>query len=182
TLRNEARCFDLHDPTINSNFTVTRQALPHLYAFVAEVLRFHPTITIIQREPLKDVTIMNQPIRKGTGIEVPVLGFNRSVEEWGPTGDVFDYTRYLKQDDTGTTVYDGTGKAKSKYSSQTFNHGPQNCIGKEFAKEELVIVLAVLVARFEWTFEREGYIAEVEKTAMFRKIKGGLMVRAKLIV
>ncbi|RPA88208.1 cytochrome P450 [Ascobolus immersus RN42] len=181
-LRSEIRGFGLHDPSINTHSMPNHQSLPQLYAFVAEILRFHPTITLNHRESLKDNTILSQPIKKGTIIKIPVLGFNHSVHEWGPTAGTFDHSRYLKQDGHGNVVYDGTGKAKSNWSLQTFNHGPRSCIGKEFAKEELTIVLAVLVGRFEWELEREGQVVEIERAAMFKKIKGGLMVRAKIVV
>lgn len=180
-LRNEVRAYNLHDPESNFQFTVSYQELPQLYAFTAEVLRFHPPVTTILREAIDDMTVIGQPIKKGTICVIPIPAINLSVVEWGTTAESFDHTRFLKEEADGVTVYDPTGKAKSTYSNMTFIHGPRVCIGKEFAKEELIILLAVLVGRFEWSFESEGQKADVVRAAFFKKIEGGLPVRAEIV-
>jgi cytochrome P450 len=76
-----------------------------------------------------------------------------------------------------------TGGAPSNYANLTFLHGARSCIGKDFAKSELVCLLAVWVGRFEMSFpdgkipepDIEGYVTAKPKTGLpivFKEVEG----------
>lgn len=77
-----------------------------------------------------------------------VSAFNKSPSFWGPTAGEFDPDRWDDDKAHG-------GAVASNYGFLSFIQGPRNCIGKEFAFNEFVVLVAGLVGQFEFV-EVEG--------------------------
>ncbi|KAI0917649.1 hypothetical protein AcW1_010348 [Taiwanofungus camphoratus] len=136
--------------------------LPWLDAIVRETLRLHPPITMLTREPRKDMILpLHQPIRgldgqliseipiaKGTPIVIGTLGINNSKALWG--NDALDWKPERWLSPLPSSVMDA--HIPGTYSNlMTFSGGKRGCIGFKFADMELKVVLAVLLSTF--TFE-----------------------------
>ncbi|KAK6836246.1 cytochrome P450 [Apiospora arundinis] len=117
--------------------------LPYLNAVVNEVLRFHSVNGIMWRECVAPAVVAGVPIPKGTTMTFSPWALNRDPQHWGPDARVFDPERWVA-DPT-------TGGADHPYSFTTFGGGPRRCIGEQYARDQLLCVLAAYVGRYELT-------------------------------
>ena len=152
-----------------------------LRAFVEEVLRLYPPITVTMREPYEDTEVDGRVIAKGTRIIIPIKAINRSAQFWGPDAGVFRPERWLREDGS----YDPTGKVSSKYGHLSFMQGPRSCVAAGFARAEMVCVLAAWVGRFEFELvdERLKDEANMETSQgnVSTKPLHGLYVRTRIL-
>ena len=121
--------------------------MPYLNGIMHETLRLYPTVPVTMREALRDTSIGEQFIPKGTEMVVSIWQINRSPEIWGADAGEFRPERWINADDGKPNRHGG---AKSNYDFLTFLQGPRSCIGQEFAKAEMRCLLAALVTTFSW--------------------------------
>ncbi|KAJ4303882.1 hypothetical protein N0V88_001480 [Collariella sp. IMI 366227] len=121
--------------------------MPYLNGIMHETLRLYPTVPVTMREALRDTSVGEQFIPKGTEMVVSIWQINRSPEIWGPDAGEFKPERWINVDDGKSNNHGG---AKSAYDFLTFLQGPRSCIGQEFAKAEMRCLLASLVTSFDW--------------------------------
>ncbi|QGA14014.1 hypothetical protein EYB26_001666 [Talaromyces marneffei] len=139
--------------------------IPYLWAFINEVLRFHPSAPFTSRQALRDTTLGGHFIPKGTQILISPEITNKDTDLWGPDAETFNLDRWLNID-TATnkaTSYNNSGGARSNYANMTFIHGPRACIGQGFARAELAIFVAVFVYRFEFELKDPQKQLEVRR-------------------
>ncbi|KAK7553582.1 putative P450 monooxygenase [Phyllosticta citricarpa] len=122
------------------------ESLPYLNAVCNEVLRLYPTVPVTIRDAVRDTTIADQFIPKGTQLILSPWAINRSPRLWGADSETFKPDRWI--DANGKA--NNHGGASSNYCQLTFLHGPRSCIGQRFAQSELRALLASFVGRFEW--------------------------------
>ncbi|KAK8137028.1 hypothetical protein PG984_004968 [Apiospora sp. TS-2023a] len=115
--------------------------LPYLNAVMNEVLRFHSVNGILWRECVEPAVIAGTAIPKGTTMTFSPWALNRDPRHWGPSARVFDPERWVS-DPT-------TGGADHAYSFATFGGGPRRCIRENYARDQLLCVLAAYVGRYE---------------------------------
>ncbi|THC94055.1 hypothetical protein EYZ11_006464 [Aspergillus tanneri] len=131
-----------------------------LTVFCNEVLRYWPPIPLTAREAAHDTTLQGQFIPHGTKIILTIVGTNRDERLWGADARDFRPERWLSSSPTekdGKKLHlDATGGACSKYANMSFNHGPRMCIGGEFARAEMALMVAALVGRFEFALVNEA--------------------------
>ncbi|KAB8070026.1 cytochrome P450 [Aspergillus leporis] len=132
-----------------------------LIVFCNEVLRYWPPIPLTAREAAHDTTLQGQFIPHGTKIILTIVGTNREERLWGAGAGDFRPERWLSSSSTeekdGKKLHlDATGGASSKYANMSFNHGPRMCIGAEFARAEMALMVAALVGRFEFALVNEA--------------------------
>ena len=120
------------------------ETMPYLTAVCNETLRLYPTVPATSRHAVKDTSLANVRIPKGTQALVSMWAINRSVELWGPDAHEYNPDRWLEGKDA---VHGG---AQSPYSLLTFLHGPRSCIGQVFAKTEMKCLLAALIMRLRF--------------------------------
>lgn len=97
-------------------------------------------------------------IRKGTVIIVPANSTNTSIEFWGDDAKEFNPDRWLSNGKA-----DKTGGAVNNYGFMTFIHGPRSCIGKDFARSELMCLLAAWYGMLEFEPESLEMVRDIEK-------------------
>ncbi|KAF5269047.1 hypothetical protein FOXYS1_42 [Fusarium oxysporum] len=187
--------------------------LPYLNAVCLEVLRYFAPIPLTMREATCDTTILQTIVPAGTRIILAPRVTNRDSALWGPDANNFNPDRWLspkngngeaaehskfnpgnqKRDSTGDSSaapqgtkeeVRGRTEARSNYADLTFLHGPRSCIGQSFARVEFAILLATLIANFEFQIEDKNLLDErnirISRGATSR-IVGGLKVRVRPI-
>ena len=98
---------------------------------------------------------------EGAGVAVHVGALHRSREVWGEDADEFKPLRFADQEGEG-----GRG-AIPPCAFMPFTAGPRVCVGQSFAMMELKMMLAAMLARFEWalgpSFQLEGEFTMIHR-------------------
>lgn len=150
--------------------------MPFLHAVVHEGLRLYPTVPHTVREALKDTTIGDVVVPKGTAVIIAPMGYNRITSLWGPDAMEFNPDRWIDKDGKVSI----TGSATSQYSFGTFLHGPRSCIGQNFARMELKCLLSAMMLNFRFELMDPSIIdtEAVEPAGTVTiKPKGGMYLR-----
>lgn len=100
------------------DLAATLERLPLLNGICNETLRLFPTVPITMRIAVRDTTLLDHPIPRGTEIMVSPWAVNRSKELWGQDAEKFVPERWI-EDGKPNNV----GGADSNYSLLTFLHG-----------------------------------------------------------
>ncbi|KAL2819830.1 cytochrome P450 [Aspergillus granulosus] len=138
------------DPTSDCLATIL-ETLPYLNAVCNEVLRFIPPVPLIRRVATIPTTILGHAIPPGTQILLCPYAINRSPELWGADASEFKPERWINPE-TGKANNDGG--MGSNYANLTFSHGARSCIGQNFAKAELRVLIATFVVRLRFALAR----------------------------
>ncbi|GFN20539.1 hypothetical protein AtubIFM55763_005734 [Aspergillus tubingensis] len=160
-------------PTGSSPIThADLESLPLLNGIVQEVLRLYPTVPLTLRESIRDTTVANTAIPKGTRILLCPYAINRSPEFWGEDADVFRPERWVDTDKEGNQVVNGHGGAGTNYAQITFLHGQRACIGKDFAKAELRCALAGVLGRYEVEMKDPNQVIHIAGAVTTKPVEG----------
>ena len=111
-------------------------SLPLIRRIVDEALRLYPPAAFLARTALKADMLVGRQIRPGDTIILPIYALHRHHMLWD-NPDSFDPDRFLT--------------APPRFAYLPFSDGPRVCIGANFALQEVVIILATLLARFKYT-------------------------------
>jgi cytochrome P450 len=141
------------------------QNMPVLTAICNETLRFSPLVALTYREARTDTLLAgsNQIIPRGTILAISLWAIQKSAiyraggktaggslgtsHKTGPDPLTWDMTRWLS---------DKKGRARMQCSFMPFGRGPRCCIAEEFARDEMMVLLAALVGRFDFSFQSSG--------------------------
>ena len=111
--------------------------LPYIRMILDETLRLYPPASIISREAVGPDTLVGHPVEKGRNIVIPIYALHRHERLWDAP-NAFKPERFAKP------------KEIPRYQYIPFGDGPRICIGMNFSFQEAVIILATLLARFEF--------------------------------
>ena len=111
--------------------------LPYIRMILDETLRLYPPASIISREAVGPDTLVGHPVEKGRNIVIPIYALHRHERLWDAP-NAFRPERFAKP------------KEIPRYQYIPFGDGPRICIGMNFSFQEAVIILATLLARFEF--------------------------------
>lgn len=136
----------VHDKELDIAAILER--LPLLNGICNETLRLYPTVPITMRIAVRDTTLLESPIPRGTEIMVSPWAVNRQKELWGENASEFVPERWIEDGKPNNS-----GGADSNYSLLTFLHGPRSCIGQGFAKAELRCLVAAFIRVFSWELD-----------------------------
>ncbi|KAI0029997.1 cytochrome P450 [Vararia minispora EC-137] len=121
-----------------------------LECVVMESLRLFPPVPLTFREAARDDWVDGTFIPKGTLFYLSIRAVNTWEPVWGPDAEVFRPSRWL----------DLPPAYNPSYSLLSFIAGPHACIGKTMAISEMKIVLAAMIANFEFRPAYEGQVAK----------------------
>ena len=126
---------------------------------------------------MKPVTVSDVVIPPNTPLAVSFYAMNRSTRNWGPDAAKFVPERWL-----GSNEAKAYGGSRDRFSFSTFSHGARSCIGQKFAHYEILVFLAGLVGRFDWSFvaDKGEVVADHDSTVML-KVSGGLQLSARAV-
>ncbi|MBN8616707.1 MAG: cytochrome P450 [Deltaproteobacteria bacterium] len=105
---------------------------------IKEGMRLFPPAWIVGREVAKDIEIAGRRIEKGTQAMVSQWLTHRDPR-WWPRPEAFDPDRFLPE----------IAKTRPRFAYFPFGGGPRVCIGNHFAMMEAILMLSLVVSRFE---------------------------------
>jgi cytochrome P450/NADPH-cytochrome P450 reductase len=143
--------------------------LRYVTQILNEALRLWPTAPGFNRTPLRDTVIGERyAIPRGTPLTVlsPMLHRDRSV--WGPDAEEFNPDHVASE----------ALAALSPNVFKPFGTGQRACIGRQFALQEAVLVLGMLLQRFEFV-DHENYQLKIKTTLTMKPDDFRIQVRRR---
>ncbi|MGP4055314.1 cytochrome P450 [Mycobacterium sp. 4D054] len=113
--------------------------LRHVRRIFDEALRLQPTVPGYYRAAREDTVLAGvHPMRKGDWVLALTMGLHRDPR-WGDDPEAFDPDRFAPD----------KVRARPAGLYKPFGTGLRSCIGRQFALHEAVLLLAVLLRRYE---------------------------------
>jgi cytochrome P450 / NADPH-cytochrome P450 reductase len=128
------------------------QGLTYVTQILNETLRLWPTAAAFTRYPYEDTVVGGYLIPKGTSVTALTIMLHRDKAVWGDDAEEFDPDHF-----------EPTRRAALPANAfKPFGSGQRACIGRQFAMQEAVLVLGMLMQRFEFvdTFDYQLKIKE----------------------
>lgn len=113
------------------------QQMERLDAHVSETLRLYPAAAFFARDAAKDMTLGGISFRKGDAIYFPIYALHRHQSLWDDP-DAYQADRFLK-----------TQPRRGQFLP--FGDGPRVCIGAQYARTEIMVLLASLLRDVEFS-------------------------------
>lgn len=133
--------------------------LRYLRRIFDEALRLHPTVPGYYREAREDTVLAGlHPMRKGDWVLALTVTLHRDPR-WGPAPDSFDPDRFAPE------------RVKSRPAGlyKPFGTGPRSCIGRQFALHEAVLLLAVVLRRYDLVADPQYQLQVTERLTLMPK-------------
>ncbi|KAI9222971.1 cytochrome P450 [Blastocladiella britannica] len=147
--------------------------LTYLTMVIKETMRLFPAVNALPfRRASRDVKLSTgHVIPRGTVVSIHILAMQRAKQFYGEDADTFRPERWAKpataatasqataiaadeEDEQLTAATEGTAVPLSAsangYMWMPFSAGPHACIGQQFSITEQRVLLAMMLARYEW--------------------------------
>lgn len=111
--------------------------LPYVQQIVQEALRLYPPAAFLSRTARRADVLGGRQIQPGDTVMLPIYALHRHRMLWDDP-DSFDPDRFAP------------GIERDRFAFLPFGGGPRICIGANFALQEAAIILATLLARFDF--------------------------------
>lgn len=117
--------------------------MPYLTMCIKESLRLYPPVPQVYRQLSKPVSFVDgRSLPAGSLISLHIYALHRNSSVW-PDAEVFDPLRFSPENVTG----------RHPFAFMPFSAGPRNCIGQQFAMNEMKVVAALCLLRFEFALD-----------------------------
>ena len=128
------------------------QGLTYITQILNETLRLYPTAPAFTRYPYEDAVVGGYLLPKGASITALTIMLHRDPTIWGDDAEEFNPDHFRPE----------TRASMPANAYKPFGSGQRACIGRQFAMQEAVLVLGMLVQRFEFvdTFDYQLKIRE----------------------
>ncbi|KAL6054597.1 hypothetical protein STEG23_001414, partial [Scotinomys teguina] len=111
--------------------------MPYTTMCIKEALRLYPPVPGVSRDLSTPVTFPDgRSLPKGISVLLSFYGLHHNPSVW-PNPEVFDPSRFAPN------------SPRHSHSFLPFSGGARNCIGKQFAMNELKVAVALTLLRFE---------------------------------
>ena len=127
--------------------------LTYVSQILEETLRLWPTAPAFFRRPLEDTTVGGYEFAAGTPIMALSMALHRQKDIWGADAEEFDPEHFAPE----------RRAALPPNAFKPFGTGARACIGRQFALQEAVLVLAMVVQRFDLVAD-PGYELDVAES------------------
>ena len=139
--------------------------LPYTRAIIEETLRLYPPAAMLARTAQSDDRLCGREVLAKDTMIIPIYALHRSHLYWEDP-NCFKPERFADS-------------RVDRFTYLPFGDGPRVCIGQSFAMQEAVIILATLLARFDFS----PVDGKTPKPVMILTLRpdGGVWLRAKPI-
>ena len=128
--------------------------LSYIRAILLEALRLWPTAPAFGLAPFEDEVIGGKyAIPKGTFTTVLIPSLHRDTSVWGDEPEAFNPDNFAPEAEA----------ARDPAAYKPFGNGQRACIGRQFAIQESILVLAMILQRFE-LFDHSNYELDIKET------------------
>uniref|UniRef100_A0A8D1HP03 Cytochrome P450 4A11 n=1 Tax=Sus scrofa TaxID=9823 RepID=A0A8D1HP03_PIG len=111
--------------------------MPYTTMCIKEALRLYPPVPVIGRELSKPITFPDgRSLPAGIILSLSIYGLHHNPQVW-PNPEEFDPSRFAP------------GSARHSHAFMPFSGGSRNCIGKQFAMNEMKVAVALTLLHFE---------------------------------
>uniref|UniRef100_A0A8C6E808 Taurochenodeoxycholic 6 alpha-hydroxylase-like n=1 Tax=Moschus moschiferus TaxID=68415 RepID=A0A8C6E808_MOSMO len=115
--------------------------MPYTTMCIQEAMRLYPPVPVISRELSKPITFPDgRSLPAGISFSLSIYGLHHNPKVW-PNPEVFDPTRFAP------------GSTRHSHAFLPFSGGSRNCIGRQFAMNELKVAVALTLLRFELSLD-----------------------------
>ncbi|KAF6108159.1 cytochrome P450 family 4 subfamily B member 1 [Phyllostomus discolor] len=110
---------------------------------IKESLHLYPPVPQVSRQLSKPVTFVDgRSLPAGSLISLHIYALHRNSAVW-PDPEVFDPLRFSPENVAG----------RHPFAFIPFSAGPRNCIGQQFAMNEMKVVTALCLLHFEFALD-----------------------------
>ncbi len=142
--------------------------LEYTRAVLLEALRLWPTAPAFSVAPFEDEIVGGKyPIKKGTFVTILIPSLHRDKSIWGDDPDAFNPDHFSREAEA----------ARPDHVYKPFGNGQRACIGRQFALQEAVLVLAMILQRFT-LYDHKNYQMDIKETLSLKP--DGFTIRAKV--
>jgi cytochrome P450 len=115
------------------------QRLEHTTKVLFEALRLYPPFWMIDRIAREDDELDGVHVPRGTLVIPYLYGLHRNADHWA-SPERFDPARFDVDARAG----------RHRFAFAPFGGGPRICVGNSMAVNQIVLVLATLIRRYDW--------------------------------
>ncbi len=128
--------------------------MPYIRAILFEALRLWPTAPAFGLAPFKDEVLGGKyAIPKGTFTTVLIPSLHRDTNVWGEDPYAFNPDNFSAEAEAN----------RDPAAYKPFGNGQRACIGRQFAIQESILVLSMLLQRFE-LYDHSDYTLDIKET------------------
>lgn len=113
--------------------------LPYTTQCIKESLRIYPPVAMIGRELTKPMKLDEHVLPVGTPVEINIWNLHHNPEVWGDDHMTYDPERFN----------DANVEKMDPFAFVPFSAGPRNCLGQNFAMNEMKVLIVKLLHKFE---------------------------------
>ncbi|XP_060078409.1 cytochrome P450 4A25-like [Ylistrum balloti] len=132
--------------------------------FIKEVMRMYSPVPFVARCLTRPLVYESTVIPPGFGVDINLVGIHHHPDVY-PDHETFRPERFS----------DDSLEDRDPYAFVPFSAGPRNCIGQNFALNEIKVVLTRLLKRFKVELDEDHEIAFVPDLVM--RAKNGIKVK-----
>ncbi|CAO2588538.1 Cytochrome P450 4A12 [Lemmus lemmus] len=139
--------------------------MPYTTMCIKEAMRLYPPVPVVARELATPITFPDgRSLPKGFIVSLSFYGLHHNPRLW-PNPEVFDPSRFAPN------------AARHSHAFLPFSGGTRNCIGKQFAMNELKVAVALTLLRFELLSDPTMVPVLVQRSVL--KSKNGIYLHLK---
>jgi cytochrome P450 / NADPH-cytochrome P450 reductase len=143
------------------------QGLTYVTQILNETLRLWPTAAAFTRYPYEDAMVGGYLMPKGASITALTIMLHRDRQTWGEDAEEFNPDHFRPE----------TRASLPANAYKPFGSGQRACIGRQFALQEAVLVLGLLLQRFDFV-DQLNYQLKIKESLTIKP--DGLMIGIRL--